>query len=183
MRHYRARIPALIAVVLAVLLVLSERAVRPRPEQATANLVTHIYDGDTLEVHGWGKVRLLGVDALDDHNLQKKRRQALDLGMSERQAAEWSRRAAELARQTVLRRNVTLEFGPRRRDDYGRTLAYVYLQPKGQEERVSLNLLLLEKGLAIAYRRYEHPLRPRFLAAEAQARQRSIGLWKDADVR
>ncbi|MEJ2700672.1 MAG: thermonuclease family protein, partial [Desulfuromonadales bacterium] len=59
------------------------------------------------------------------------------------------------------------------RDRYGRLLAYVVL-PDGR----MLNRLLLEKGYAAVYRRFDFRLKQDFLRAEADARRRQVGLWQ-----
>ena len=141
-------------------------------------VVTHVYDGDTVEVAGWGKVRLIGVDTLDGHNEEKMYRQARRLDLTVQQVKKWAERATEFTEEKVDDRGVRVRVGPNPRDDYGRTLAYLYLQPDGDE--INFNRLLLEKGLALAYRRYRHPLRDEFIGVEKEARRRKAGLWSDA---
>ncbi len=61
----------------------------------------------------------------------------------------------------------------RKRDRYNRLLAYVYL-PDGR----LLNQLLLEKGFAVVYRRFDFELKSNFLTAEARARDKKRGIWQ-----
>lgn len=140
--------------------------------------VTFVYDGDTVEVSGLGKVRLLGVDALDSRNRSKVQSQARHLDMTVEQVTSWAVKAEEFVRQKLQDRRVRLEFGPERRGDHGRLLAYVYIESEG--ERVNVNKLLLRKGFATAYRAFDHPLKQKFLEVERQARRDENGLWKDA---
>lgn len=134
--------------------------------------VTWVYDGDTLKVDGFGKVRLIGIDSPEKENssrdnfyrrwqippaqLRKTARQALDFCI------------AEAKGQTVI---LTVDRVPR--DRHGRLLAYVHL-PDGR----LLNRLLLEQGLATVYRRFDFDLKEEFLQTEQLARDRQIGLWR-----
>ncbi len=140
--------------------------------------VTYVYDGDTIEVSGAGKVRLLGIDALDMHNEEKVQSQVRHLRMEPEQVIRWGRRAEDFLRDEILNREVRLEFGPERRGDYGRLLAYVYREGDGQS--VSVNRLLLRNGLATAYRAFDHPKKREFIETEKEARRKETGLWKQA---
>ena len=144
----------------------------------TKGQVTYVYDGDTVEVSGSGKVRLLGVDALDIHNRDKVQSQARHLGMEPGEVIEWGRMAEEFVRDEMLNRDVRLEFGPERRGDYGRLLAYMYKRDRDQS--VSVNQKLLRKGLATAYRSFDHPKKQEFIDTEKKARRQERGLWKQA---
>ena len=82
---------------------------------AESQTVDRVIDGDTIVVHGVGRVRLIGVDVPE---VQHPRR-----GPSEP-----SGQAARTFLENWLEgRRVRLEFGPVRTDKYGRTLARVYL--------------------------------------------------------
>lgn len=134
--------------------------------------VSWIFDGDTLQVEGVGKVRLIGIDSpeaaaseRDDYFVKRGiKRQNL------RRAAE---KALEFNIATVKGKMVNLEFDGQGQDRYGRTLAYVHL-PDGR----SLNRLLLEQGLALVYRRFDFRQKQDYLAAEESARHQKKGLWK-----
>jgi endonuclease YncB( thermonuclease family) len=60
------------------------------------------------------------------------------------------------------------------RDHHGRLLAYLYLS-----DLDCLNLDMIRDGQAFADRRYRHTYRPQFELAEAEARKKQRGLWKD----
>ena len=165
-----------LALLLALAVIQSSRPVTST--QQIEGVVSRVYDGDTVEVEGVGKVRLIGVDALDAHNEDKVLRQAHHLGLSEAAVKRWANQATALARELILGKQVRLESGPERKDDYGRTLAYVYF--RSHESEVQLNRLLLEEGLATAYRSYPHPYRDEFLHLEEQARMLRKGFWMDA---
>jgi len=140
--------------------------------------VSFVYDGDTVEVSGAGRVRLLGVDALDSYNRSKIRSQVRHLEMDRKQVIHWAREAEEFLRRELLDREVQLAFGPERRGDHGRLLAYVYVKKNG--ERRNVNRVLLQKGYATAYRAFDHPLKGDFIETEREARRQNRGFWQDA---
>jgi len=179
-RNARRKTKAIAAAVV-LLVVLAAVLTSPFGKRAThtaqrfEGTVTRVYDGDTIEVAGHGKVRLLGIDALDGYNEDKKRRQAEQLGLSERDVARWAGRATERVRELVDGQRVALALGPQVKDDYGRLLAYVYLIRPGAE--VEVNELLVVEGLATATRPWPHPRREEFIQLEQEARRKGVGLW------
>lgn len=119
--------------------------------------VRRVIDGDTIELalpDGTGAaVRLLGIDA--------------------------PKHGAEVAREELRARAeghvIALRLEPTEtRDRDGWLLAYAYL---GDAE--NLNLAMVRDGLAYADRRVSHTFRRAFEQAEAEARRRGRGLWKD----
>ncbi len=148
--------------------------------RAATHRVLRVYDGDTIEVAGVGKVRLIGIDAMDGYKEEKTARQARRYGMSAEQVRRWAERATAFARERLEDRDVLLRRGPELRDDYGRTLAYVELPVEGEGEDADFNLMMIRRGLAAAYRASSHPRRADYLAAETQAREEHEGFWKDA---
>lgn len=133
--------------------------------------VERVYDGDTLVVAGVGEVRLLGIDA-PEHEASERDRYYRRQGIP----AARLRQTAESSRHYLLQqardRIVSLQTESVKRDRYGRLLAYVYL-PDGR----MLNRQLLAEGLAAVYRRFDFSLKQEFLAEEAAARRRGVGLW------
>lgn len=87
--------------------------------------VTKIVDGDTLVIEGGDHVRLLGIDT--DERGQKC------YGVAKERLSE-----------LTLGKQVEVQFGPERTDQYGRLLAYIFLN----EENV--NLKLVSEGYAVA---------------------------------
>ena len=153
----------------------------PRPS-AVAGAVTHVYDGDTIEVSGVGKVRLIGIDAMDGHNADRMSSQSQLYGLSSGEVRHWGERAAEFARQELKGRRVVLHHGREGFDAYGRTLAYVHLPTGGTGGGDDFNLRMLKAGLAAAYRRAEHPRREDYLRAEQAAQDERVGMWTDARI-
>jgi micrococcal nuclease len=127
--------------------------------------VTAVHDGDTITVRLDGhteKVRLVGIDSpeLDD----------------ERQAYRDAAYAArDYARSRMAGETVTLESEPRQadRDRYGRLLRYVLLR-----DGTNVNEELVRKGYAHVYDKFQFTLKPRFKAAESEAKRENLGVWK-----
>ncbi len=133
--------------------------------------VLWIYDGDTLKISGVGKVRLIGIDTPEREPSERDRFYAR-FDISPKKLRTVAEEALHFNIDTVKGKTVRLTFGPEERDRHGRTLAYVTL-PDGR----LLNRLLLEQGLAVVYRRFDFRFKQDFLAVEAEARRRRVGLW------
>src|SRR5262245_7201389 len=78
--------------------------------------ITRGIDGDTVVVDSIGTVRLIGVDTPETVDPRRP------VGYFGKEASEFTTRLA-------TGKQVRLEFDQDRTDRYGRTLAYVYLQP------------------------------------------------------
>ncbi len=134
--------------------------------------VRWIYDGDSIEVAGIGPVRLLGIDAPEREASSRDawfRRQGIAPAVLRR----INREGRRFLIANVKNRTVALTCEPESRDRHGRLLAYVTL-PDGR----LLNRLMLEKGYAAVYRRFDFALKDDFLEAEAEARRNRVGLWE-----
>ncbi len=133
--------------------------------------VEWVYDGDTIKVTGIGKVRLLGIDT-PEHEQSSRDRFFVKLGGNEKGLRRIAGKALQFNIDNVKGTEVRLALDHEARDSYGRLLAYVTL-PDGR----LLNRLLLEKGYAVVYRRFDFRLKEDFLEAETSARRRKVGLW------
>jgi micrococcal nuclease len=133
--------------------------------------VEWIYDGDTIEVAGVGKVRLLGIDT-PEREESGRDRFFVKLGGNGKLLRRIAGHALRFNIDSVKGKEVRLTLDHEVRDAYGRLLAYVVL-PDGR----LLNRLLLEKGYAVVYRRFDFELKEDFLEAEEGARRRKAGLW------
>ncbi len=148
------------------------------PREGAARRVTHVYDGDTLELNNNVKVRLIGVDAPDAHNMERMQEQAHHLGMSPNSVRKWARKATSWLDTMVNGEKVTLTYGPEKKDDYGRLLAYIACQQNAST--VEINRQLIERGLATATRIFPHPRLETFIRCEREARRKNRGLWQNA---
>ncbi|SDM32531.1 micrococcal nuclease [Geoalkalibacter ferrihydriticus] len=138
----------------------------------TQGRVSWIYDGDTIEVEGLGRVRLLGIDTPEGHDSERDLFYQRRFGIPPAHLRKIADEARRFNIRQVKGRVVTLRFEGERRDTYGRLRAYVTL-PDGR----NLNRLLVEEGLAAVYRRIDFSLKEDFLQSEEQARRRGNGLW------
>ena len=125
--------------------------------QARVHSVT---DGDTVVLEGGQRVRYLGLDAPE---LAHEGTAGDPLGDE----------AARFNRKLVAGRSVRLELERERQDDYGRLLAYVFL-----EDGTLVNRELVRQGLAYLCSK-QRPLRywDRLLDAQRQAMKEQRGLW------
>jgi micrococcal nuclease len=134
--------------------------------------VLWIYDGDTIKIAGVGPVRLIGIDTPERKNSERDR-YFRKLGIPPKKLRRIARDALNFNIATVKGQAVRLCLDHEERDGHGRLLAYVTL-PDGK----LLNRLLIERGFAVVYRRFDFRLKEDFLLAEVQARKRGIGLWE-----
>ncbi len=133
-----------------------------RPDRCSlAALVTRVFDGDTLDVAGVGRVRLLGIDAPE-------------LGGRFERPAPFAIEARERLEALVLRRWVRLECDGVRRDAYGRHLAYVFVGAAAL-----VNAELIREGLARVSARARLLYWDALRQAEEEAQVRRRGMWGD----
>ena len=139
--------------------------------------VERAIDGDTLKLSDGRKVRLIGVDTPELHESDKLAR---DAARSHKDAAVirgLGRKAADFTKAIVQGKRVKLEYDVEKRDRYGRTLAYIYL-----EDGTFVNAKIIEEGYAqtmtippnVKYAGY-------FLNLQKEARGNKKGLWKTGD--
>ncbi|MGE3843520.1 MAG: thermonuclease family protein [Vicinamibacterales bacterium] len=122
-------------------------------------LVQRVIDGDTIDVVGLGRVRLLGIDAPE-------------LGRPPESAAPFARQAQEKLISLVLHRWVRLQYEDDRLDAYNRRLAYVLL-----ESGVLVNAEIVRAGLARVSLRRTLARVDELTKAEAEAKAWRRGMW------
>ena len=125
-------------------------------------LVRAVLDGDTIDVAGVGRVRLLGIDAPE-------------LAHGHDTAAPFAYEAREKLAALVLHRWVRLEADAEPADGYNRRLAYVV-----REDGLFVNAALLREGLARVTARRPLARLPELKRAEAEARSSKRGMWGQA---
>jgi len=132
---------------------------------AGSGVVTHVVDGDTIDVRIGGtteRVRLIGVDTPES---VARERPIQCFGV------EASRHTGSLLPEGT---DVRLERDEVTRDRFGRLLAYVYRE----DDDLLVNLALVEGGFADAVTFGDNEaLYAVFSAAEAKARADGVGLW------
>jgi len=126
--------------------------------------VVRVVDGDTFIIEYNGKqerVRLIGVDTPES------------VHPNEEKNTEFGDEVSKYSKKMLTGKQVSLEFDVDERDQYGRLLAYVYLD--GQ----MYNKLLLEKGYAQVS---TYPPNVKyvndFTAIQKKARENKVGMWE-----
>lgn len=127
--------------------------------------VERVVDGDTLVLAGQARVRLIGADTpetvMPNHSVEP-----------------WGPEAAEFTKRFVSHGQVRLEFDGDRQDQYGRFLAYVWVDHR------MLNEELIREGLAHARTNfnYSQAMKNRFRRAENEARAAGRAIWSGATL-
>lgn len=129
--------------------------------------VTHVVDGDTIDVNINGaieRVRLIGIDTPE---VVDPRKPVECFGVEASNKAK-----AILSAQSVSLEN---DDSQSNRDKYDRLLRYVFLQ-----DGTNFNKLMIEQGYAHEYT-YDLPYKyqQEFKQAQTYARENKLGLWQD----
>jgi micrococcal nuclease len=127
---------------------------REEPARLT---VIRVIDGDTMVLNGDERVRLLGIDTPE-------------------KGEPFADSAAVFLAHLVVNREVTLKHDFRKRDNYGRLLAYVYV-----DDTLLVNTALVAEGLARVYLFPDditnRPQIDGLIAAQRQALAANRGVW------
>lgn len=118
--------------------------------------VVKVLDGDTVDLSGGDRLRLMGVDTPE-------------------RGEAFHDEAVEFLRKAALGKSTTLEYGSERRDKYGRLLGYLFVDGKFVNEEILLN------GLAYVYIFKEIDKKSdemkRLILAQRSAIENRQGLW------
>lgn len=124
--------------------------------------VVEIVDGDTLFLDDGVQVRLVGIQA-----------PKLPLGRRDFKAWPLAEKAKKALADLTLGRQVTLSYGGRRMDRYGRALAHLH-----RDDGLWIQERLLRLGMARVYSFRDNRAKvAEMLAAERAARDSQIGIW------
>lgn len=128
------------------------------PDEAAT--VQRVVDGDTLLLSDHTRVRLIGVNAPESVKPDSP-------------VEPFGPEASDFTRHFVAEGKVRLEFDKERVDQYGRTLAYVWVEDK------LLNEELVRAGLARCEKQYHYSAQKknRFIRAEKEAKDARRGIW------
>lgn len=122
------------------------------------SIVDYIVDGDTVELRGGERVRLIGINTPE---------------MGQSYSAEAKNKLKELieGKEVVLEKDIT------DRDQYARLLRYIWLGD------TLINLEMVRLGYANSYS-YPPDIKyqDQIVAAEREAREKEIGLWAPAET-
>jgi micrococcal nuclease len=121
-----------------------------------AVLVTHVIDGDTIEIEGGYHVRYIGIDTPE-------------------KVEPYYWEALKANQELVEGKRIRLERDVEDKDKYGRLLRYVWV------DSTMVNAELVRLGYAYSYS-YPPNLKYQeyFLQMEKEAREKKLGLWSQA---
>ena len=126
--------------------------------------VDSVLDGDTFRLESGEKVRLIVIDTPEIHHPRKP-------------VEYYGKEATEFARRMLEGKRVRLELDVQERDQYGRLLAYVYL-----EDSTFVNAELVKQGYAqVATYPPNVKYVELFTSLQKEAREKKKGLWKGSD--
>lgn len=126
---------------------------------AQSGRVAKVVDGDTLVLEGGERIRLIGVDTPETVHPEKP-------------VEYFGKEASSFTRQMAEGKPVRLEFDQQKKDKYGRSLAYVYL-----EDGTFLNAEIIKQGYGFAYTQFPFRYLEEFREYQRQARLQKLGLW------
>lgn len=130
------------------------------PAEEKLVLVERVVDGDTFEIAGTERVRLIGVDTPE----------TVKPGTSPQ---PYGKEASEFTKKMLEGKHVELVFDVQERDQYGRLLAYVYF-----EDGTFFNELLVREGYAKVYTVPPNVAHlETLLDAQRYAMDNELGLW------
>ncbi|OJJ17227.1 hypothetical protein BKI52_31460 [marine bacterium AO1-C] len=130
-------------------------------------VVVQVLDGDTIIVktkrYKKKKVRLIGVDSPERAN------HIFDFDEA------YARHAERYVRRKLKPgTKIYLDYDKKKFDQWGRLLAYLYIQKSGH----SMNELLLRKGYAVYQAdKYNKRLKNKFLKLQQEAKRERRGIW------
>lgn len=132
----------------------------PASPAAPLRTVVRVVDGDTVVLDGNEKVRLIGINTPETVDPR-------------RPVQKFGKEASARTKALLDGKRVRAEYDVERKDRYGRTLCYLFL-----EDGTFVNLSLVEDGYATAYR-YPPNVKfaEKFRDAERRAREAGRGLW------
>lgn len=134
-----------------------------------------VVDGDTLKLADGRSVRLIGIDTPEVHYSDKLVRDVKRSGRDIHAIQTLGKKASDFTKALCAGRKVRLEYDIEKRDRYGRTLAYVYL-----EDGTFVNARIMEEGYAQVM-----TIPPNvkyadlFLKFQAEAVKARKGLWRE----
>ena len=136
--------------------------------------VTKVIDGDTIEILIDGeneRVRLVGIDTPEPYSNNNEKKW---YGLPDDHLRKWGIEAFDYTNKRLYKKEVNISYDTvqGQKDEFGRTLAYIYIGNK------NFNLELVENGYARVYTEKKSDLYLKLIEAETKARINKIGLWK-----
>lgn len=128
--------------------------------QSKFYLCERVVDGDTIIIDNNEKVRLIGVDTPETVHPNKP-------------VEFFGKEASAFTKRMVEGKKVRLEYDWEKKDKYGRTLAYVYL-----DDGTFLNAEIIKQGYGFAYTKFPFKYLEEFRQYEMEAIENRKGLWE-----
>ena len=143
-----------VAILILVLRLVEEIGPEGKPGQRF--VVASIVDGDTMELHGGDRLRLLAIDTPEE-------------------GEPFYAEATELVGLLTLGKAGRIEYANRRRDKYGRLLGYLFI------DSLFVNRAIIDSGYGYVYLFSDNDLHSEavqvLLEAQRSAINRRVGLW------
>lgn len=153
-RVYRWLVVIVLAIIILNIRLVEDIGFDRRPSDRFT--VVAIVDGDTVELMGGDRLRLLSIDTPEE-------------------GEPFYEEARSFMVQTVLGKQVRIEFANVRRDRYGRLLGYLYI------DSLLINEEIVERGLGNVYLFRDTDMGRsetlRILQAQRQAMSERLGIW------
>jgi len=137
-------------------------------------LVIKVIDGDTIDILKAGeteRIRLVGIDTPEPYS---KNNEDKWYGLPDNHLRKWGVNAFNYTKERLYKKEVNISYDNMqgKKDDFGRTLAYVYINEK------NINLELVENGYARVYTEKKSDLYLKLIEAQTKARKNKVGLWE-----
>lgn len=151
-----------------------EKAVEVPAANAEWRTVARVVDGDTVILDGDERVRLRGIDSPEASDSGKLLEDAKNAEMDKEKVKALGTRAKDYAKGLLEGKKVKLEYEEQRKDQYGRTLAYLRL-----EDNRDANAEIVKAGYATVYVAAPFNRQTDYLKFAKEARDAKDGLWPD----
>jgi len=151
-------VSALLIIVLAALILVFRLVEDIGPDRGPDDrfVVSQILDGDTMELQGGDRLRLLALDTPEE-------------------GEAFYNEATELVARLSMGLTARIEYAHRRRDKYGRLLGYLYI------DTLFVNKTIIDSGLGYVYLFRDNDLKSDqvrlMIEAQRSAIKRKVGLW------
>lgn len=145
-----------VGVVVLLLLFRLVEDIGPELQPGDRFMVVRVFDGDTVELAGGDRLRLLGIDTPE-------------------QGEPFCDSATNLITRVASQQRGRVEYANRRRDKYGRLLGYLYV------DTLFINRVVIDSGYGYVYlfsdnELHSEPVRE-LMEAQRSAMARRVGLW------
>ncbi len=153
---------------------LPQKVSEPVYQEGKSYKVIKVYDGDTFELEGGARVRLIGIDTPESYPNEKAARDSMRTGVDVGKIVAMGKQAKEFVKELTEGKEVRLEFDVEKKDKYERLLAYAYLL-----DGTFINAKIIQAGYANLM-----TIPPNVKYADLvqklyqEARENKRGLWK-----